>query len=137
MGLGCLNCYSHPNYIREVTMSKHTFMSKTSYPLFTKFWLLMYLAINVLLGITFFYSKSLSIPYIALALINLYAIVLLIKENRQGFYTLCSSELIFIGYTFLTQKPTAYRVISSFNLLCILITWICVRRIWNGKVRVS
>ena len=133
MGLGCLNCYSHSNYIREVTMSKHTFMSKTSYPLFTKFWLLMYLAINVLFGISFFYTKSLSLPYIALALINLYAIVLLIKENKQGFYTLCSSELIFVGYTFLTKKPTAYRVICIFNLLCILITWICVRRMLDRK----
>lgn len=120
-------------YNKEVTMSKHTFMSKTSYPLFAKFWLLMYLAINVLFDISFFYTKLLSIPYIALSLINLYAIMLLIKENRQGFYTLCSSELIFICYTFLTKKPTTYRVISSFNLLCVLFTWICVRRMWYRK----
>ena len=112
-------------------MSKHTFMSNTSYPLYVKLWFLIYLTINFLFGISFLFTRTLVIPYTAFALINLYALLLLTKENQHGFYTLCSSELIFIGYALITKKPTAFLSISLFNSFCILITWFCIRPIWK------
>ena len=115
----------------EVPMKKHSFLFNTSYPLYANLWLMIYLTFNIIFGTSFFFTRSLVIPHIALALINLYAILLLTKENHQGFYTLCSSELIFVVYSLTLANPTPFLSISTFNFFCILITWFCVRHIWK------
>lgn len=115
-------------------MSKKTLLSNSSYPAYTKIWLLLYLVINFLFGASFFYthsSISSSIPYIALALINMYGISLLLRENKQGFYTCFSSEIIFLLFTLITKKPSIYITITLLNFVFLLITWICVRKLWN------
>lgn len=115
-------------------MIKKTLLSNSTYPTYTKIWLLLYLVINFLFGASFFYthaSVSSSIPYIALALINMYGISLLLRQNKQGFYTSFSSEIIFFAFTLITKKPTVYITITLINFVFLLITWICVRKLWN------
>lgn len=126
----------HHSNNKEALMSTKKFLSNSSYPTYAKIWFILYLAINFLFGVSFFYTQSSTnsyIPYIALALINMYGIALLLKENKQGFYTCFSAELIFLIYTLVTKKPTIYITITLINFICILITWICARRLWNKK----
>lgn len=113
-------------------MSKQT-SSNIIYPNYAKIWFLLYLLADLAFGFSFIYTHHLVIPYIAFALINLYGIIFLIKANRQGFYTLISAQIIFLIYTLLTKKPSAFLSISAVNFFFLLITWICSYSLWTSS----
>ncbi|WP_167956677.1 hypothetical protein [Anaerosporobacter faecicola] len=109
-------------------MKQNTAFSKATYSKVTKFWLVLYILINFVWGILPFYTKTVVIPFIALALINIYGITLVIKMKKQGVYILTSAEIVLVAYC-LIRHHSMYYFLGNFLLICI--TWFLIRSKWT------
>ena len=88
----------------------------------TKLWLLIFIVINFLCG--FLFLRSLALPYVLAALVNIYAVVNLFKLKRLGFNLLLSSLAFNLFYSLIANKSLFFFCLS---LVGIAVTWILLR----------
>lgn len=111
--------------------------NSVSYPFFTKLWLILLECSNLVLGGSFFYFRFENFPFLALALINIYSITLLQEQKKQGFYTLCTAQFIFLIYSLVTKKPLLYLRLSGLHVLLLIITFLTVLPLWKERKTIA
>ena len=93
-----------------------------------KCWFILYILVNFVWGLIPFYTRVIVFPFVALALINIYAISMIIKMKKQGIYTLASAEIVLVAYSLIRHQSMFYFLVN-FILLCV--TWILIRSKWE------
>lgn len=93
-----------------------------------KCWFILYLLVNLVWGLIPFYTKVIVFPFIALAIINIYAIIMIIKLKKQGVFTLASAEIVLVAYSLIRHQSIFYFMVN-FILLCV--TWALIRSKWE------
>lgn len=100
-------------------------LSELPYSKLTIIWLFFYMAMNFIFGII--QVRTLTLPFIILGLINIYALTLLFRLKKQGFYILLSCEIVILLYSYFNHLNMSISLVGFFG---ILITWTCIRSYW-------
>ncbi|MBE5961630.1 MAG: hypothetical protein E7256_09665 [Lachnospiraceae bacterium] len=105
-----------------MSKKKTTAFALATFSTTAKMWLLIFIVINFLCG--FLFLRSLALPYVLAALVNIYAVVNLFKLKKLGFSLLLSSLAFNLFYTSIAHKSPLFLIIC---VICLAVTLILLR----------